>query len=82
MIEELTSLVDPNNPGGNPDLPPGHPFISVQSSLYWSATTFALVTSYALGVDFGSGLVGGDIKSLDSFGFVWCVRGGQGVDPQ
>ncbi len=41
-IEELASLVDPNNPGGVPFLPPGHPFDNVQSG-YWSATTVAVV---------------------------------------
>jgi hypothetical protein len=80
-IQELASLIDPNNPGGNPDLPPGHPFSNVQSSGYWSATTLAGNTSRAWGVVFSSGSVLdiGD-KGLDEF--VWCVRGGQGVDPQ
>ena len=49
---ELASLVDPNNPGGDPDLPPGHPFLNVQSSLYWSATTSAVSTGTAWVVDF------------------------------
>src|SRR5262245_6313883 len=35
-IQELMSLMDPNNPSGNPDLPPGHPFSQVQTSNdYW-----------------------------------------------
>jgi len=79
-IQELATLVDPNNPGGNPDLPPGHPFNNVQSSFYWSATTSANDTSVAWLVDFG----GGGVSTVGKTGvkFVWCVRGGQGVDPQ
>ncbi|MBI3058716.1 MAG: DUF1566 domain-containing protein [Deltaproteobacteria bacterium] len=77
-IEELASLVDPNNPGGDPDLPPGHPFANVQSSFYWSATTFAVSSSNAWGVYFVDGFVGDSGKGFD--GFVWCVRGGQGID--
>jgi len=82
-IEELASLVDPNNPNGNPDLPPGHPFSNVQSSnappsFYWSATTDASSTSDAWVVAFDSGGVG-NVDKTDS-NFVWCVRGGQGID--
>lgn len=40
-IEELASLLDPDNPTGDPDLPPGHPFSSVQSASFWSATSYA-----------------------------------------
>jgi hypothetical protein len=77
-IEELASLVDPNNPGGNPDLPPDHPFSNVQSSFYWSATTDANNTGLAWGVVFSSGDVLNDAKGNSHF--VWCVRGGQGID--
>jgi len=79
-VQELASLVDPNNPGGNPDLPPGHPFSNVQSSFYWSATTLALDSLNAWVVDFRDGFMGGGFKELTLH--VWCVRGGQGVDPQ
>jgi len=42
MREQLASQLDPGNPGGNPDLPDGHPFTNVQSSFfYWSATAIA-----------------------------------------
>ena len=80
-VQELASLVDPNNPGGNPDLPPGHPFSNVQSSAYWSATTYAIDSSNAWGVFFNIGGVSNGVKSSSLF-LVWCVRGGQGVDPQ
>jgi hypothetical protein len=78
-LQELASLVDPTQ--DNPALPAGHPFSNVQSSSYWSATTFAAVAGVAWVVNFGSGLFvsfGGEAGS----NFVWCVRGGQGVNPQ
>ena len=77
-VHELASLVDPNNPGGNPDLPPGHPFSNVQSSLYWSATTFADDPTNAWFVFFDNGVVGVSFRT-DTF-FVWCVRGGMNAD--
>jgi len=79
-LQELASLIDPNNPDGNPDLPPGHPFSNVQSSGYWSATTHANDTSVAWGVSLTHGGVSTGDKT--GTGHVWCVRGGQGVDPQ
>ena len=81
-IQELASLVDPDNSSGNPDLPPGHPFNNVQTSnTYWSATTLAGDTSKVWSVGFAAGSLFNDDKSDGSL-FVWCVRGGQGVDPQ
>ncbi len=78
MIEELASLVDPNNPTGDPDLPLGHPFNNVRESFYWSATTVAGFTGLAWDVDFSNGSVGNFDKA--DVGYVWCVRGGQGID--
>ena len=77
-LQELGSLVDRSQ--SNPALPAGHPFSNVQSSTYWSATTFASDASSAWTVNF---IVGG-VFNVDKRGtfFVWCVRGGQGVDPQ
>ncbi len=75
---ELASLVDPNNPGGNPDLPPGHPFDNVQSSIYWSATTFADGAGDAWTVLFNDGNVSASGKTFSQF--VWCVRGGMNAD--
>ena len=49
-------------------------------AFYWSATTVADDTSVAWCVDFSDGGVGTGVKSANFF--VWCVRGGQGVDPQ
>jgi len=78
-IQELASLVDPTQ--GIPPLPAGHPFSNVQSSFYWSATTSATNTSGAWGFHFGVGFMDVDGKSA-TFDSAWCVRGGQGVDPQ
>jgi hypothetical protein len=77
----MASLVDgdPANTS-NPRLPPGHPFSNVQSSYYWSANTSATVTSDAWVVLFFNGDVVGGGKRFTNI--AWCVRGGQGVDPQ
>ncbi len=77
-LQELASLVDRSVRSPGPTLPPGHPFINVQtSSFYWSDTT---ISGLANGVRFSNGLVAFDCRSCSYF--VWCVRGGQGVDPQ
>ena len=78
-VQELASLVDPTvSPG--PKLPSGHPFFNVQSYNYWSATTSADDTSLAWVVRFFAGDTAHGYKSDNNF--VWCVRGGQGVDSQ
>jgi len=80
-IQELASLVDQNNPGGD-YLPPGHPFSIVLPAYWWiwSATTTAGNASVAWFVYLKLGGVSSSDKT-DLF-YVWCVRGGQGVDPQ
>ncbi len=79
-IQELLSLVDRSR--ANPALPTGHPFINVQPSLYWSATTYAQVTSGAYIVYMPLGRVQvGEFKAANTY-LAWCVRGGHGVDPQ
>jgi Protein of unknown function (DUF1566) len=77
-IEELASLWEPDNPTGNPDLPPGHPF-DAQPTFYWSSNSDAANPGFALGVDFGLGNTGSAAKSNDLIS-AWCVRGGQGID--
>ena len=81
-LQELASLVD-GDPANtiSPRLPPGHPFSNVQSSYYWSATTRAGNTSNAWVVFFNNGLVD-EVSKSNFLYFTWCVRGGQGVDPQ
>jgi hypothetical protein len=78
--QELASLIDPTVPFPGPTLPAGHPFSNVQSSNYWSATSYADDTRNAWYVLFGNGAVAPFAKPVNLF--VWCVRGGQGVDPQ
>lgn len=79
-IWELASLVDPNAVS-DPALPSGHPFSNVQQQRYWSATTLAGNTDDAWQVLFE---LHGVVNFLEkaSSAQVWCVRGGQGPDPQ
>jgi hypothetical protein len=77
-LQELASLVDPTQI--NPSLPPGHPFTNVQSLNYWSGTTIASFTSGAWYVSLSDGVVFALDKAVALF--AWCVRGGQGGDPQ
>lgn len=77
-IEELASLVDTSQPA--PRLPAGHPFSNVQSANYWSATTDAGNASNAWFVEFDTGVESAGDKAISSILFVWCVRGGQGID--
>jgi len=78
-LQELASLVDPSQVN-RPFLPAGHPFSNVQSSFYWSATTSASGASNAWFVFLFNGDVEIGTKAFTNF--VWCVRGGHGVDPQ
>jgi hypothetical protein len=55
-IVELASLIDLNVTQG-PTLPPGHPFTTVQSAVYWSATTPSSFSAIALVVYFNGGSV-------------------------
>ena len=77
-------MIDVSRPGGDPDLPEGHPFSNVQNGIYWSATTDAADPSGAWEVNFNfSPLAGGpevEVKTLANF--VWCVRGATGADPK
>jgi hypothetical protein len=78
-IQDLASLIDPNQ--SNPALPSGHPF-TVLSSFFWSATSSAPGTTGAWGVNFSNGDVLNIFDKAADILRTWCVRGGQGVDPQ
>jgi hypothetical protein len=68
---ELKSLVDAGN--YSPSLPGGHPFSNVQSSNYWSSTTYAYSTYRAWSVGMGTG----DVYNYGNkaYGYyVWPVR--------
>jgi hypothetical protein len=75
-IQEVASLVDPTQT--NPALPAGHPF-NVQSLLVWSATADDRSPN-AWFVEFHDGRVDSINQAFSLV--VWCVRGGQGVNPQ
>jgi hypothetical protein len=73
-ISELGSLIEGS------ELPNGHPFSQVVPACYWSATTCAGNIIKAL----CSEMPGAILRKYDKTeqNGVWCVRGGQGVDPQ
>jgi len=82
-MKELLSLIHygyinpalPNTEGTG-QWTPGHPFTNVQSSNYWSATTWAEYTNSAWVVDLGKGNDGTQFKEAWHY-YVWPVRGGQ-----
>jgi hypothetical protein len=76
-FHELASLVDMR--ADYPKLSSGHPFTNVQIyDDYWSSTTRAGYTSDAWFVRFYNGNVYFGNKTANCF--VWCVRGGQGLE--
>lgn len=79
-IQELATLVDPATVEL---LPPSNPFSNVQGNVYWSATSDANNNLAAWSVDF-SNIAGIVVNGLGKANQInaWCVRGGQGVDPQ
>lgn len=77
-VQELASLVDPTQV--DPALPPHHPFSNIQLSLYYWTATSVNNSSKAWIVDFADGVMG-DVDKVNDH-FVWCVRGGSGVDTQ
>jgi hypothetical protein len=82
-IQELASLIDPTQ--ANPALNSGHPFSNViadGSDCYWSATEAALNPPYSVFFSNNGGVTNGGCASGDGKNLVWCVRGGQGVNPQ
>ena len=70
-IKELLNLVDYSVAPG-PVLPAGHPFLNVQSALYWSATPAAGFVGTEWYVDFSNGRVFATFTSTS--GNAWCVR--------
>jgi len=70
---ELESLLDISN--WNPALPTGHPFTGVQSTYYWSSTTYGADTFYAWLVYLSTGIVYHGNKLYFTYN-VWPVRGG------
>lgn len=84
-LQELSSLVDPSVPSPGPTLPGGHPFDNIETNAlvgYWSATTVAGDPARAYVVNFNLGAMNAPADKTTDEEYVWCVRGGQGVDPQ
>ena len=76
---ELRSLVDSSVAPPGPTLPSGHPFLAVQSAVYWSETRVGDNPSGAWAVHFGLG--GGSVFINWAHGVqVWCVHGGMNAD--
>jgi hypothetical protein len=78
FLEELASLVDTSIAPPGLALPPGHPFLTVQSTVYWSATRVDENPRGSWAVHFGLG--GGSTfinwaHSVQS----WCVH--DGINP-
>ena len=72
-VRELQSLIDYGQ--YNPALPPGHPFSGVQSSYYWSSTSYVYYPGVAWFVYLNNGVV--SFNSKTGTYYVWPVRGGQ-----
>lgn len=90
-IQELASLGDPVNT--EPNLPTGHPFIlnaDQRVGTFWSATTAASEPNSpdaAWFLNFSPDpaslvLYAINASTKSEPRFVWCVRGGSGIDPQ
>ena len=79
LLEELTSLVDPSVAPPGPTLPPGHPFLTVQPTVYWSATRVDEDARGSWAVHFG---LGGGTTFINWAHSVpsWCVRDGMNVN--
>jgi Protein of unknown function (DUF1566) len=72
-VPEIMSLVDANIPFPGPVLPPGHPFLNVQSLGYWASWSRPdAPTRIAVLMTLGSST---PINSEDTQRPVWCVRG-------
>jgi hypothetical protein len=71
-LRELQSLADYSKV--SPALPENHPFTGVESTYYWTSTTYAYNTDGAWTLGYADGYVSAYYKT-DSY-YMWCVRGG------
>ncbi len=70
---EMRSLVGPAVDAPGPNLPPGHPFLNVQPTSYWTVVPEANQPSYARYVD---AFLGNVLSFIKLYTFpVWCVQG-------
>lgn len=77
-LPELASLVDPAVASPGPTLSPGHPFLNVQSTNYWSTSAHAENPALMWGVGLNNGTVLSLSKAFDQR--AWCVRGGMNAE--
>ena len=70
---EMRSLVGPAVDSPIPNIPPGHPFLNIQPTSYWTVVSEANQPSYAKYVD---AFLGNVLSFLQIYTYpVWCVRG-------
>lgn len=70
---EMRSLVGPAVDSPIPNIPPGHPFLNIQPTAYWTAVPEANQPSYARYVD---AFLGNVLSFIKIYTYpVWCVRG-------
>jgi len=83
-VQEIESLIDP----ATSTLPTGHPFSNLMISqgsddyFYWTATSVLGRTDLAWVVSLGPVGFPAKVHNVNNNNYVWCVRGGQGVDTQ
>lgn len=77
-VHELNSLIDPTLGPPGPALSVGHPFLNVQTNIYWSATTVAGFPDVAWWINTFVGEVFAEHKAFRHY--AWCVRGGANAD--
>ena len=76
---EMRSLVGPAVDAPGPNLPPGHPFLNVQPTAYWTVVPEANQPSHAKYVD---AFLGNVLSLIKIYTFpVWCVQGPVNADP-
>ena len=78
-LPELASLVDPSVASPGPTLPAGHPFLAVQSAVYWSSTRVGEDPRGSWAVHLGLGGGATFINWAHSV-LVWCVHDGMKAD--
>ena len=75
-------------PPPGPALPAGHPFTNVQTNVpkfvYWTASNspFETGATFAWEMNFVFGALSVTTTDKSATLLAWCVRGGNGVDPQ
>jgi len=70
---ELQTLIDASK--SNPALPASHPFNNVQTSSYWSSTTYAESNTFAWFTSLADGAVESEDKTINLY--VWPVKDGE-----